>query len=248
MSWLRHMAAPMGVWTPEFVFPYLWWDAADTSTLTGNPVSAWVDKSANKFIATQSNAAKRPSRATLNGQGVLLFDGVDDTLLHSASYGTSATLFATVTRAAGGSNYQIIFAATGPSTKFVATMHSKISDSEQWGTYQDQWRSGGAMVPNTLTMLSLEASEPGGFTAYTNGTQTASVSTLNRYADTADRRAIGADGPTYNGGYLSGYIGDIIVVPGVSTTTRQKVEGWLAHRRGLAGLLPTNHPYLVAPP
>jgi hypothetical protein len=41
---------------------------------------------------------------------------------------------------------------------------------------------------------------------------------------------------------------EVVMTPYLSSTDRQLLEGYLAQRHGLAGYLPTNHPYKSAPP
>lgn len=51
------------------------------------------------------------------------------------------------------------------------------------------------------------------------------------------------------GFYLVGAIGEVFIASSVlSTDDRQKMEGCLAHKWGLAGQLPSNHPYKSRPP
>jgi hypothetical protein len=48
---------------------------------------------------------------------------------------------------------------------------------------------------------------------------------------------------------LTGYISEIVIMDALATTTdRQKLEGYLAHKWGLADNLPSDHPYKSAPP
>ena len=48
---------------------------------------------------------------------------------------------------------------------------------------------------------------------------------------------------------LTGYIAEFIVLASIaSTNTRQRIEGYLAHKWGLTANLPSNHPYKVNPP
>ena len=48
--------------------------------------------------------------------------------------------------------------------------------------------------------------------------------------------------------HLTGKIGDVIFVNGVSATDRQRVEGYLAHKWGLTANLPSDHPFRNQPP
>jgi len=50
------------------------------------------------------------------------------------------------------------------------------------------------------------------------------------------------------GGAFSGVMGELIIKPISSTTTRQKMEGYLAWKWGLEGNLPSDHPYKNAAP
>ena len=48
---------------------------------------------------------------------------------------------------------------------------------------------------------------------------------------------------------LSGEIAEILVLPAKATVdTRQRIEGYLAHKWGLTANLPADHPYKSAAP
>jgi hypothetical protein len=47
---------------------------------------------------------------------------------------------------------------------------------------------------------------------------------------------------------MDGFIGEVVIVSGVDDTTRQKLEGYLAHKWGLTDSLPAGHPYKATPP
>ena len=42
---------------------------------------------------------------------------------------------------------------------------------------------------------------------------------------------------------LQGYYCEIIIINSVEDSDRQKVEGYLSHKWGLTGNLPSDHPY-----
>lgn len=48
--------------------------------------------------------------------------------------------------------------------------------------------------------------------------------------------------------YPAGQLAEIVVCTDVSTTTRQKIEGYLAHKWGLTSDLPAGHPYKTSAP
>lgn len=63
------------------------------------------------------------------------------------------------------------------------------------------------------------------------------------------RLRIGATNAGTAGGFWTGVMSDALVLNGVlSTSDRQKMEGFFAWNRGLVSVLPAGHPYLGAPP
>ena len=67
--------SPDAAWSPTSLPGLkLWLDAADSSTITGNPVTAWSDKSGNNITLTSSSGPASGTR-NLNGKNVLDFDG-----------------------------------------------------------------------------------------------------------------------------------------------------------------------------
>ena len=66
---------PDSSWSPTSLPDLkLWLDASDSSTITGNPVTAWADKSGNNITLTSSSGPASGTR-NLNGKNVLDFDG-----------------------------------------------------------------------------------------------------------------------------------------------------------------------------
>jgi hypothetical protein len=47
---------------------------------------------------------------------------------------------------------------------------------------------------------------------------------------------------------MHGVMGELIMVETTDTTTRQKIEGYLAHKWGLQANLPVDHPYKSSAP
>lgn len=70
-------------WTPIDLGPKLiaWWDSSQGVSLSGNQVTAWVDRKSG-YSASQDVSAARPvySATSFNGAPGLTFDGVDDNL------------------------------------------------------------------------------------------------------------------------------------------------------------------------
>ena len=78
---------------------------------------------------------------------------------------------------------------------------------------------------------------------YANNTQTGAASTGNA----THTLQVGAGGN--NQTPLIGYIAEIVITSGqVTSADRERIEGYLAHKWGLAGNLPAGHPYKSAAP
>ena len=244
------------VWNPSMIQTALWLDAADANTITesGGAVSQWNDKSGNSRSASQGNAAFRPiySPTVYNGLGGLVFDGVNDNLAVNYSYaGNQATLIAVVSRLPGGDSEQWVFSSYDGAvgTPLVAPMWVLGAETPQWSTYGGSpltFAPGGVTVTTDGTPYILEIVSDitnSILDCYTNGTRTAQYSSGARFTGGGNRAYIGAE---VNGAsrFLSGRVHEIIQAENVLTTTdRQKLEGYLAHKWGLAANLPADHPY-----
>ena len=75
-----------------------------------------------------------------------------------------------------------------------------------------------------------------------NGSFSANSTTLG--ADTATNLIIGAKNSGSVQNMFNGYMTEVIMYQGQLTTSdRQKVEGYMAHKFGVQTNLPLNHPY-----
>jgi hypothetical protein len=237
-------------WTPSSISTALWLDANDYSTLTygvsGN-VSQWNDKSGNARHLTQGTESMHPKTGvtTLNGLNALDFDGSND--------------FMSVANAAWHNNGDIhIFsvARCDGSTDIV------VANNDGAGGYfcraqgTTQYRSsmiadGGSATAGTFTAATPHIFESKYATPVTGaridgGTEV--TFSGSGYTSTVNSLTIGAgDNGTTNS--FNGEVAEVLVVAGVmSTGNRQKVEGYLAHKWGLEGNLPGDHPYKSSPP
>ena len=84
-----------------------------------------------------------------------------------------------------------------------------------------------------------------GFWINGTGYQTADASNTLGTDNTADVLNVGVNSPSAtNKFFFDGKIAELILVDGeLGETNRQKIEGYLAHRYALTGLLPAAHPY-----
>ena len=195
----------------------------------------------------------------MNGRSVVTFDGLDDFLsFGSAVVGSTHTL-------------AIVFGSRGNS---VGSVFSQWAPSQTgrylWSANQD---SGGSFSLNRLNVFNSSASGSGwgGLAAdvaispsgqlvlslsstgvdnlglYKNGEiwETASISDLY----TGVNSGLGTLNVNTGGNYLNGFIAEIVNLNvRASTSDRQRLEGYLAHKWGLAGSLPVGHPWKAAAP
>jgi hypothetical protein len=223
-------------WTPAEIDTVAWYDADDSGTITesGGLVSQWNDKSGNENNAIQASVGLQPQYQTdaLNGKPVVLFDGSDDVLPITGSFGLQETYI--VLNANDGANFTAWRWPLGG-----------------WTAWDNRtaafWASSGSSDFNcTSGILYLNGT--------TGGTSSMTFAPLSDYkvagglrpAPVASRSdwKIGDGDDNWKGG-----IAEIIVLPTASTTEdRQKLEGYLAHKWGLEGSLPGDHPYKSTPP
>jgi len=252
----------MALWTPydHSVLPALDLDAADgASTTTIASTGQWSDLSGNDFHAQQATADKRPTvSAALNGLDVLDFDGGDHMITPTVFEAASdVTIFLVHKAASISATGDALFALQNglDSTNgyFRALARSDLSNSFQslfttdsgvgGATGQapsfnytiDTWRVSCHYRAATVAGLSFNGDD---------AVEVAATGQCN-FAD-----AKGIVGCYFSETYaFNGSLARILVVPGIlSAADQQKFYGYLHHRYGLAGLLPTEHPYKSAPP
>jgi hypothetical protein len=253
-------AAAAAPWTPADITTALWLDAADASTVTtvNGAVSQWDDKSGNGRNATQATTSSRPAytNAGLNGLNILTFDG-GDTLVGSAQIANPGFgMFVVCSFADNTTRMGVV--DIGNSTNFrhcVIEQNTFNSPTQSYGFYV----AGVALYSSVPTsaghkiISATSSANPGSViaatTTYTvNGTTaTLTSATAGNYATIGAGYTIGA----FQGNILrlTGTVAEAIAFSAfVDTSTRQKLEGYLAHKWGLAANLPANHPYKSAAP
>jgi hypothetical protein len=255
-------------WTPSEISTRLWLDANEASTfsLLGNSVFQWRDRSGNTRHATQSTSTSRPTRATSSQFGVaplevnrsvVYFDGENDHLTFGSGLlnGVTTLTVAMVVTAPGG---QVNRAVLGPAGTFGVGLEliygtgattgvpqirlNALSPLSFAGATQPLWSNNNTATISTITITTAQTSAwRNGSTAGTAGAGTGAglgaVGTyaLGLYFSTAQSVKMG--------------LAEFIVAEGVvSTAIRQKLEGYLAHKWGLTGSLPSGHPYKTTVP
>ena len=250
--------SPDAAWSPTSLPGLkLWLDAADSSTITGNPVTAWADKSGNNINLT-SSAGPASGTRNLNGKNVLDFDGTKTMEVQNGlDLGTGGPAIQVVSviiadnRSSGHHAYgyssgnptggqQFSLSMKGDSHNGFAGRHgdgrTEMSDLAVYSTGQGYLVShaleaGGTYVDTQLVMNGEVA------TTYSN------LPTNGLMFDAQTPKfSVGSSPNGSNKGDLP--IGEVLVFSEVlSDQNRILLEGYLAHKWGLAGDLIIGHEY-----
>lgn len=251
----------MALWTPAQISTALWLDAADATTLTldgSSNVSAWSDKSGNARHATQTSASLRPPRvsAAQNGRDVVRFSAHNLDLAHSLNSGAAFTIFfAGRFNAFTSGQFPVPFCfATNLATGF--TFFGSTAAGYQdfaFGSTANFVRLnfGEKVSSNDVTQFAVSYSgtaptSAGSYSARHDGLASATAA-AGSFAAFANASKIGANGSGNNP--MLGDIFELILVDAAAgTADAELVEGYLAHKWGLADDLPIGHPYKSAAP
>jgi len=247
-------------WTPSQITTALWLDAADASTVTtvSGAVSQWNDKSGNGRNATQSTAARRPLYGTIlqNGLNTLEFQSANTLwmLLPDTTNpaGSNATFVACKANNATPSNFIIgrayywgswylVSTSTGTAARY-AVGRNGIDDAQANVT---------SLSNNTDKIFSAIYNKTNVSLSINGGTSASTAYTQDLVYNSSDLTAIGAAKDTGSNvaSPFNGPMYEIIVLHSApSTDTRQRIEGYLAHKWGLTANLPSDHPYKSAAP
>ena len=251
------------LWTPAQISTALWLDADDATTITlnGSTVSQWNDKSGNSRHAVQVTAGKQPTRVLsgLNSKTILRFNGANDGSIMTTTWNLtdSHSIFLVAKKSTqtsdAASGVRPLVMSTSSGGRLIAgigTVRTGLSaplinnadfvmNNTRITSIENSW------LDNVVRLLNYTyngTTMNGWFDGSTYSTPlTASFSTfgainIGGIDDIAQRR-------------FAGDLAETIIVNSVtSTTDRQLIEGYLAHKWGLASSLPNDHPYKNAAP
>ena len=228
----------------------LWLDAADSSTITlsGINVTQWRDKSGNA-----RNTTSTIGNSTYNSNGINLRPSISfndtgfrgplsytGTQLHAFMVGTIGNLGSFSRLVSVGNVNQadfdnpqssILFCRGGAGTTDVRIVRNNTGVSASFGSYNTPFLATSAQYANTQ-----EISVNGALVSQSTSTGTSASFNTTTYG-------IGVRPDPFVDPYL-GLLGEIIIYNTyLSTSERQKIEGYLAWKWGLTGSLPSNHPF-----
>jgi fibronectin type 3 domain-containing protein len=244
-------------WTPALLTTAAWYDASDAGTLTesGGAVSQWNDKSPNG-LHLQAAGGQEPltGSTSINGNNAIDFDGTNDQMSTASNPFDSAVgdaLVLMVHKVDNDSDQGTLFTLTGSDASGSRWQaHAPYSGT----VYFDCGGTGGANRVNTNYGTNTGDNVLLGFYGSTTDNMQQIYKNGSLLVGDSSGHNVNTVGNIFVGsGASSSYqdttIGELIIVKGtVSLEDRQKLEGYLAHKWGLEGSLPVDHPYKAAPP
>jgi hypothetical protein len=249
-------------WSPALLPALaLWLDADDDETITidGSRVSQWRDKSGNGRHVGQADVSSRPllSAWGFNSRDGLDFDGTNDFLQSAASLTTGTYT----------GPFNVIWAASrrGNGGTILTERSGALVGISQWLSINGAYfiSSDGANYSSNHTMsettfAALDAS--GGVVAHLHSPSIRDILFLNG----SQRSVLSATASNITGGTSHFRIGAreggvgqrwdglvleiVVTLEALGDEDRQRLEGYLAHKWGLQGNLPADHPWKAAPP
>jgi hypothetical protein len=269
VAFLAAAAAGPSLWTPADITTALWLDASDASTMfdatsggslvaADGAVARLQDKSGNANHATQSTSGSRPVRkvSVQNGLDVLRFDGANHWLsgantpltsnaktiiaVTKSSNGTGGTIFQ---NRAGAGLALVVRALFIAATSFVSgdTVTNNVTVA---GDFSSLWQD------FNIASWTQQSSNRAVF-YWNNGTSYATTG-IPANEDAGAGYAIGVlrvtDSPNRIQFFPGDYCEIVILNSQATTDTRQRIEGYIAHKWGLTANLPNDHPYKTAAP
>ena len=243
-------------WTPAWFLtsPSLWLDASDATTIiaTGGNVSQWNDKSGSGYHLVQPTGTRLPRTGsrTINGLNALDFDGINDRLQETSGVSflnERVSIFA-VCESDNVTLKKIIFTSFPANSidgraylwagaNLITKMGGGTSSDITVSSYTSIGQKLNLSVSANLSQVNLRD----------NGTL---LGTSGAYTQTqpSNKFVIGDD--MFDSGFFDGAIAEVLFFQGfdLSDANREKIEGYLAHKWGLSGNLPSTHPYKNAAP
>lgn len=226
---------------------------------------------------SQSDSAKRPSivSGALNAQPILRFDGTDDVLTCNTTEGRgifanvpAAWVFAVykkrTTDATPTSRYLLYTAIPAGAVRFgllcAGSAAGRANKPLMYASRLDADSPASLPSPNSVSGNYCLSFAHANFSTRAgvmreNGVQVASSATLTAAAGNTSNTSPSTYYPLAVGAFVTGSLAsDVDIACLVIGNTNpsagevEKLEGWAAHRWGLAGSLPAGHPYKTSAP
>lgn len=196
----------------------LWLKADSLALSDGDPVSTWADESGNGYDATNTGTA-RPTFKTniLNGKPVIRFDGTNDCLNTSLTYGTSASIILVATPSAQSNSYVLGTDGGGGAPAIISGFSSKAFEY-----YNPSDRETIATSATGFHLVEVLKNSSTSLKGYFDGTEAFSITPA---AALANALRIAASNV---GDYFNGDIAELLIYPSaLSDADRETVEAYL---------------------
>lgn len=233
------------LWTPQEIVTYRWYDYSDSSNiiLDGNSkISEILDKKDPTKKAVQTTEASRPLLGNINGRQCMDSTTVDAAFMID-TFGETLS-------------QQFYIFAVGLYTKPDAYLTDGLTTSNRAAIYLSNTNNfqrsfAGTQITSNLPVYLNEPLQVGA--RFNSTASNVEVDGGDAFVGNAGTNSI--QGLTIGNRFVptdlakSDKIGEIIVLPyNPGTIDREFVQGYLAHRWGLADKLPALHPYKAFPP
>jgi len=243
----------MALWTPAALpGKALWLDAADSSTitLTDGKVSEWRDKSGLARHAAQSSSTLRPTVLSedVNGKDCLSFASnaldapsvVINSNFTAFFVGTLSNTSPEHGRALSLRNSA--FSSDFGNTSSILPLY-RLSSNQTGTLYFNSAGRGTVNLTYNAAFQTASVIDTSQMTLYKDGTGATPSTVTHSLNTTAGLRIGNSLWSTATVEYWDGKYCEIILLLDTGDTNRQLVEGYLAHKWGIAGSLPSWHPY-----
>lgn len=226
----------------------LWIDPSDAATVTtsGGKITFITDKSGNGRDFGTIGSGLSPT--TQNGLTALTGDAAGSNALAQSNGLTGITNAANTYACAAGitgspATTNAAFTAFDGTGRVYAWLYDGASSVLRY-RHGSTTNSG---ITGATSAITVQTHSGTSLLAYANGTADLTASNAANYTSALLAHQIGGNNNASWG--FPGWIGDCIIYSGVlSQGDREKLEGYLAHKWGLNGSLPSGHPYKSAPP
>ena len=251
-------AIPIQVpWTPSEISTIGWWDASDNTTVShsANTVITLADKSTNGYDMSASGTNVTTNGREINNLNVIDMGGsghLEDLDFPVPADGDVA-IFVAATVDSVTSSWSSLFSmddANGTANDFQFDAYNSSTEFHggfhQTGIGSAVGSTGGPYHGPSIYNCNFDKTDTVKFNAFVDGTQRVVDTNYSTKLGTPQKFRLGA---TRNGtNWLDCAIGEAVIISDLSSDTRYKIEGYLAHKWGFSGNLPSGHAYeSVAP-
>ena len=245
----------MALWTPSDLDSgtlTAWYKADSLSLSDGDGVSSWDDSSGNGNDVSQAISGRQPTFETneLNSLPVVRYDGTNDILsdgdIADLDVGTGDIWMASVFKSTDDGGAQFFFEKGNTTFALITTAAGELQ-ARLGGTTNIPKQSSGnwSRTAFVIATASRVSSTCNGFV---NGSDMTTTGTTNS-GSISNSNVLDLGASAVGGNPMTGDMAEVLVGGAtLSTEDRQKIEGYLAHRYGLEGNLPSDHPYKSAAP